>query len=96
MHQQVTSILKHMAASQTELAKIIEAERHNSEHMARLVHSVPPHNPGFDGIEALTENAMGVTKSVAGYLNSLADLVDALGDNLTHVFKVVDIPEGEE
>jgi hypothetical protein len=39
---------------------------------------------------------MSVSKNIAGYLNSLADLEDALADNLTFVMKEADIPDGEE
>ena len=96
MQHQVTRIIEHMARSQAEMASILEAERHVTVHMARLVHEIPAELPGFPGIDALTEHAMSVTKNVAAYLNSLADLEDALADQLAVIVKIVDIPEGEE
>jgi hypothetical protein len=85
-----------MATSQQEMAKILEAKRHIAVRMAQLVQDIPEQNPSFDSIEELTENSLNMTKNIATYLNSLADLEDALADNLAIVMKEVDIPEDEE
>ncbi|OXM83489.1 nucleoside-diphosphate sugar epimerase [Paenibacillus rigui] len=96
MHRQVTKIIEHMAASQQEMAKILEAKRHIAVRMSQLFQAIPERNPSFGDIDELTESSMAVTKNVAAYLSSLADLEDALADNLTIVMKEVEIPEGEE
>jgi methyl-accepting chemotaxis protein len=96
MHRQVTEIIKHMAASQQEIAKILEAKRHIAVRMAQLVHHIPERNPSFEDIDTLKEHSMNMTKNISAYLNSLADLADALADNLSFVMKEVDIQDGEE
>jgi GTP1/Obg family GTP-binding protein len=92
VHRQMTAMIKHMAVSQQEMAKILEAERHVAVRLAQLVQDIP----SFEGIEALTEASLTVTKNIAAYLNSLADFEDALADNLVVVLKEVQIPESQE
>jgi len=96
MQRQVTNLIKHMADSQQEMAKILEAKRHVAVRMAQIVRDIPERNPSFEDIEILTDHTINVSKNIAAYLNSLADLSDALADNLSVVMKEVDIPEGEE
>ncbi|MCZ8519161.1 MULTISPECIES: nucleoside-diphosphate sugar epimerase [Paenibacillus] len=96
MHKQVTQIVKHMASSQQEMANILEAKRHVAVRMAQLTHSIPPQNPGFEGIEALTEHSLGVAKNLAAYLSSLAELEEALAEHIAVITKLVEIPEDEE
>ncbi|TVY11842.1 nucleoside-diphosphate sugar epimerase [Paenibacillus cremeus] len=96
MQRQVTKIIEAMAASQWNMAKIIEANRHVTEHIAHMTIEIPHKNPSFGDIELLTDNALSVAKNVAAYLNSLADLEDAIGDNLSLVMKEVNVPDGEE
>ncbi|MFE5320259.1 nucleoside-diphosphate sugar epimerase [Paenibacillus sp. NPDC056579] len=96
MQKQLTQIIEHMANSQTEMAKILESQRHIILHAAGIIHDIPHDNPSFGDIETLTDNALNVTKSMAAYLNSLADLEDTLADNLMLVLKEVEKPDGEE
>ncbi|MCZ8513581.1 nucleoside-diphosphate sugar epimerase [Paenibacillus filicis] len=96
MQRQISGMLEHMATSQLEMAKILEAKRQIAVRMAQLIHDIPPTNPAFNGIEALTEHSMSITKNIATYLSSLADFEDALADNLAVVFKQVQIPDEEE
>ncbi|ALS23326.1 hypothetical protein [Paenibacillus naphthalenovorans] len=96
MHQQATSIIEHMASSHWEMSKILESERHVAVRMAELVHEIPEYNPTFDDIPALMEGSLLVTKNVAAYLNSLADLSDAIGDNLNLIMKEQRSSDGEE
>lgn len=96
MHRQVTKIIEYMAASQQEMAKILEAKRLIAVRMSRLFQDIPERNPSFEDIEALTENSLVMTKNMAAYLISLADLEDALAENLAVVMKEVEIPAGEE
>ncbi len=96
MHRQVTSMIRHMAESQQEMANILEANRHVAVRMAQLVHDIPPDNPSFQDIESLTEHSLNVSKSVAIYLSGLADLEEALAEHLALIVKIVDIPDDEE
>lgn len=96
MQKQLTQIIEHMANSQTEMAKILESQRHIIYHAARIIDDIPHDNPSFGDTDTLTDNALNVTKSMAAYLNSLADLEDILADNLMLVLKAVENPDGEE
>lgn len=96
MHQQVTNILEYMASSHWEMTKILESKRHVAVRMAHLVQDIPQENPSFGDIEVLTECSLNVTKNIASYLNSLADLSDAAADNLILIMKEVRIPDEEE
>lgn len=96
MHRQVTNMVRSMAASQQEMARILEAERQIAVHMARMIHEIPAQNPGFEGVEELKEHSLAVTKNNAMYLGSLAELVDSLAEHLTVIVKLVEIPEDEE
>jgi hypothetical protein len=96
MQRKVTSIIEHMAASHMEIAKILEAKRHIAVRMSEIVHDVPERKPSFENIEILTESSLSITKNIAAYLNSLADLEDALADNLALVMKEVETPDNEE
>ncbi|MFC5447343.1 hypothetical protein [Paenibacillus aestuarii] len=96
MQEQITSILAHMAKAQHELARTLEAKRVVVAHMAMLVEQIPDHNPSFGEIDALMEHSLEVTKGVASYLNSLADLEEALADNLAPILKLMKEQPGEE
>ncbi|MCS7458819.1 nucleoside-diphosphate sugar epimerase [Paenibacillus doosanensis] len=96
MHKQITKMLEHIASSQMEMANILEAKRHVAVHMSQLVHNIAEQYPNVDGVEMLTEHSLDVAKNIAVYLSSLADLEEALAENLSYVMKEVDMPDGEE
>ncbi|PUA35768.1 nucleoside-diphosphate sugar epimerase [Paenibacillus elgii] len=96
MHRQVTRMIRHMAASQQEMANILEANRHVAVFMAHLFHDIPPDNPSFQDIESLTEHSLNVSKSIAVYLSGLADLEEALAGHMALMVKIVEIPDDEE
>jgi methyl-accepting chemotaxis protein len=96
LQNRITANIKHMAKSQHELARILEAKRHVIMHMASMVEQIPDQNPSFGEVEGLMEQSLGVTKGVTSYLNSLADLADAIADNLTHVMKEMKEMPSEE
>jgi hypothetical protein len=96
MQDEITRIIEHMAKAQHEMARILEAKRFVAAHMATLVEQIPDHDPSFGEIHDLMENSLSVTKSVAGYLNSLADLEDAIADNLIHIMKDMKEQPSEE
>lgn len=96
MQDQITSILEHMAKSQHELARTLEAKRFVVAHMAMMVEQIPDQNPSFGEIAALMEHSLGVTKGITNYLNSLADLEDAIADNLAPIVKAMKEKPSEE
>ncbi|WP_028547595.1 hypothetical protein [Paenibacillus sp. UNC451MF] len=90
MQRQIDNIIENMSVSQLEMSKILEAQRHIAIHVAQFIHGIPHENPSFESIEMLTDNTLNVTKNIAAYLNSLADLADTLGDTLLMVMKEID------
>ncbi|GAA4841673.1 hypothetical protein GCM10023310_19450 [Paenibacillus vulneris] len=95
MQRQIDAIIDYMSISQLEMAKILDAERHIAVLAGQFIHDISHENPSFGDIESLTDHSLNVTKNIAAYLNSLADLTDALGDNLILVLKEVDSPDEE-
>lgn len=96
MQQQVTAIIAHMAKSHREMARVLEAKRHSIANMAQVVTALPSEHLSDQGIPVITGNAVEVNKSITSYLNSLADLVEALADNLEMVVKELNDGEHEE
>ncbi|UJF32093.1 hypothetical protein [Paenibacillus hexagrammi] len=96
MQERISAIVEHMAKSQHELARTLEAKRSVVAHMAMLVEQIPDHGPSFGEIEALMEHSLDVTKGITSYLNSLADLEDAIADNLAPIMKAMKEQPGEE
>lgn len=91
-----TEIVVQMAHSHQQLARIMDAKRHITIRMAELVKSLPDVNPQFNGLEGLLDNASQVTKSVVAYLNSLAELEEAVAENLTSVLQAAKSGADEE
>ncbi|NOV04253.1 hypothetical protein [Paenibacillus planticolens] len=96
MQEQITSILEHMAKSQHEMARTLEAKREVVVHMAKMVSEIPDHNPTFGEIEALMEHSLSITKGISSYLNSLAELEDAIADTLSPIVKAMKEQPGDE
>lgn len=96
MQIHISEMILHMAKSHEEMANIIEAKRHVVSHLSSLVHHIPNDNPGFGEIGVLMEHSLLVTKSITSYLNGLADLEEALADNLDCVIKEMEEIPGEE
>lgn len=84
MEQRITNIIIHMSRSYHELAKIMKAERHVTVHSAQLVASIPDH-PTFHEPASIISSAEEVSDSIAAYLNNLADLEEAIAENLTYM-----------
>ncbi|MNV95014.1 hypothetical protein D3C71_1898640 [compost metagenome] len=95
MQRQLDNIIEHMSISQLEMAKILEAQRHIAVLAGQFIHDIPHENPSFGDIEMLTDNSLNVTKNIAAYLNSLADLADTLAENLIIVMKGIDSSDEE-
>ncbi|WP_282941175.1 nucleoside-diphosphate sugar epimerase [Paenibacillus sp. RC67] len=95
MQRQLDNIIEHMSISQLEMAKILEAQRHIAVLAGQFIHDIPHEHPSFGDIEMLTDNSLNVTKNIAAYLNSLADLADTLAENLIIVMKGIDSSDEE-
>jgi hypothetical protein len=87
VQQEITSIIAHMAKSHVEMARVLEAKRQSITNMAHIISALPNETIQFSGAEEIATNSIDLTKSVTAYLNSLADLAEAIGDNLEMVVK---------
>ncbi|MFS0723266.1 nucleoside-diphosphate sugar epimerase [Paenibacillus sp. 1P07SE] len=90
MEHSIDQVIEHLSASQRYLARILDAERHVAVRMGEVIDALPDQDPAFEGVPELIENVQLITKSVVGYLNSLADLEETLADQLSHVMKELD------
>ncbi|MNO27221.1 hypothetical protein D3C76_170920 [compost metagenome] len=95
MEDKITEIIVHLSHSHQQMARVIDAERHVSVRMAQIVHAIPDHEPAFDGVSGMLENTGLVNKSVVSYLNAIADLEEAMAENLGLVIKEMR-DQGEE
>ncbi|AEI45052.1 hypothetical protein [Paenibacillus mucilaginosus] len=96
MQEQIDEIILHMAKSQEELASILEAKRCVVCHLALMNQYIPPVNPEFEGLDALMEHSLSVTKSVTSYLNVLSDLEEAMSGSLECIVRELGDGPGEE
>ncbi|MNE27390.1 hypothetical protein D3C80_1207980 [compost metagenome] len=87
MEDKITEIIVHLSHSHQQMARVIDAERHVSVRMAQIVHAIPDNEPAFDGVPGMLENTGLVNKSVVSYLNAIADLEEAMAENLGLVIK---------
>jgi hypothetical protein len=87
VQEKVTSIIAHMSVSHMHMARIIEAKRGMVAHTAGLTYAVPDNETTFSGTAVVTGFVLEVSKMTASYLSSLADLEDAIADNLSEVMK---------
>lgn len=87
MEQKITDIIVHMAHSHQQMARMIDAERQVAVRMAQIVHGIPDAGPAFAGMSGVLENSGRVNKSVISYLNAIADLEEAMAENLGYVMK---------
>jgi hypothetical protein len=96
MEQKITDIINYIAISQQQMAKILESKRYIAVHVANAVNNIPDQQLSFSSVESFVKNTCNVTKAISSYLVSLADLEEAIGDNLAAVMKELQIKdEGE-
>lgn len=95
VEQKITDIIMHIGHSHQQLARIIDAERHVTVRLSEIVNALPDQGPNFEGVEGLMENSSSINKSLVSYLNSIADLQDAMAENLTHVMSELNGSEDE-
>jgi methyl-accepting chemotaxis protein len=96
VQNQITEMVHHMANSHEQMANIIEAKRHVAVHLSSLNHQISQADPNMGEIQSLMEHSLLVTKSITSYLNSLADLEDALAENLICIMKEMSDQPGDE
>ncbi|MGF7047126.1 hypothetical protein J2T13_001628 [Paenibacillus sp. DS2015] len=87
MQSKIDEIINHLSHSQQQMARILVAERHVAVHIAQIIHDLPDPKPKCEEIESLIENSEQINKSIISYMVSLADLQEALAENLKHVVK---------
>lgn len=85
MEQKITDIIMHIGHSHQQLARIIDAERHVTVRLSEILNALPDQGLNFEGVEGLMDNSSSIHKSLVSYLNSMADLQDAMAENLSHV-----------
>lgn len=90
MQQLLDEMIAHMSVSHTQLARVLEAERHIAVRMAQVIHAMPDRHPDFGGMEGLMERSHNVGKNVVSYLNGIAELQEALAEHLAAVMKEMD------
>ena len=96
MEQKITDIISHIVNSQLQMAKILESERHIAVHFAQIMNNIPDYQPSFYALDNMVKNTGEITKTICSYLVGLADLEEAIGDNLSAVMKELQIKdEGE-
>ncbi len=96
MHETLTEIVIQLSKSHQQMARILDAKRHVAVRMAHLVTSLPDEHPQLDGLDGLLDGSANVAKSVIAYLNSLADLEEAVADSMTNVVKAMGESTDEE
>jgi hypothetical protein len=87
VEQKITEIILHMAHSHQQMARVIDADRQVAVRMAQIVHAIPDAEPAFEGAPGILENSGRINKSVISYLNAIADLQEAMAENLGVVMK---------
>ncbi len=96
MHELLTEIVVHLSRSHQQMARILDAKRQVTVRMAQLVQALPDLHPQLNGLDGLLDSSGNVTKSVVSYLNSLADLQEAVAESMTHVVKAMGESVDEE
>jgi hypothetical protein len=92
----VTEIITYIADSHREMSKILQTKSSIAGQMSSIITEIPNLYPQFDGLEGLQEHASHIIKSVVGYLNSLAELEEAIALQTEIVMKELNGPDVEE
>jgi hypothetical protein len=95
LQELLTEIVVHLSNSHQQMARIMDAKRQVTVRMAQMVQLLPDEHPQLNGLDGLLESSSQVNKSVIAYVNSLADLQDALADSLTQIVKAVGYTDEE-
>ncbi|CAH1229928.1 hypothetical protein PAECIP111891_06576 [Paenibacillus allorhizoplanae] len=95
MEERVTQIISHIAASHSQTGRILETHRHVSTQMAAIAGDLPDSHPEFAGLDMLQKRALQLTKNVTTYLNSLAELEEAMAMQTELVMKEIHVTDEE-
>lgn len=96
MQEITTEIVVHLSHSYQQLARILDAKRHEAMRMAELVHTLPDVHPQLGELDGLLDHSAQVTKSVIAYLGSLAELEEAVADSTKSVMQALKADVDEE
>lgn len=107
MENKINEMIEHLSHSQQQMARILEAQRHAAVRMAQIIHSLPNHEipvseesnaPGgrLLGGQSSGTQVEQVNKSIAAYLNAMADLQQTSADSLEIVMKELRTTEQNE
>nr|WP_221468805.1 nucleoside-diphosphate sugar epimerase [Cohnella thailandensis] len=77
------------------MARIMDSKRQIAVRMAHMIQLLPDEHPELDGLKGLLSSSSQVSKSVIAYLNSLAELEEAMADSLTQLIKANDDSDEE-
>lgn len=95
MDSEMNTMLRHMAYSVKQLARMLESDRHVTVQMSKIVQSIDADQP-FDSETALLQHSETVFKSITSYLNSLASLEDTVAQQLSYAVQVLKEQEDGE
>lgn len=95
MQELMNEIVVHLSHSHQQMARILDAKRQIAVRMAQMVSMLPDEHPQLNGLEGLLDSSSQVTKSVIAYVNSLADLEEAMADSLTQIVKAAGYTDEE-
>lgn len=87
MQHIVSEIIVHISNSQQHMARVLDAKRQVAVRMAQIIHALPDVHPEFEGISGLKEQSATVSKNIVAYLNGLAELEEAMAEQLQHIMK---------
>jgi len=96
VEQQITDTIRHMAKSHVELAKILQEKRDVTVHASNLIYEISDGSVSEYDFGTIIEGAVEVTDSITAYLGSLADLEEAIAENLSCVMKEMAEDSAEE
>ena len=91
MEEHVNNIIHYLSQSHVEMARLMEEQRHIAVHMCQLIQFIPDHPP-FQTVEGIGKHSIALTESVIEYLNGIADLEEAIAEDLGHVMKEIAPP----
>lgn len=95
MQELLTEIIVHLSHSHQQMARIMDSKRQVAVRMAHMIQLLPDEHPELDGLKGLLSSSTQVSKSVIAYLNSLAELEEAMADSLTQLIKANDDSDEE-
>ncbi|MBB6635845.1 nucleoside-diphosphate sugar epimerase [Cohnella thailandensis] len=95
MQELLTEIIVHLSHSHQQMARIMDSKRQIAVRMAHMIQLLPDEHPELDGLKGLLSSSSQVSKSVIAYLNSLAELEEAMADSLTQLIKANDDSDEE-